>query len=164
MKWWHVFRCSYAKYKMTSIIILVKIKGGKTFLCFNSLLNFPWIYSLKINQQLIWSHILFSGEIRETLFFGFFFFCLFFFFGSYMIFYMFQWEKGNFESTVQIPWKCKGLFFLALTIFITWRSSAFRSDQISRSVMSDSLQPHESQHTRPPCPSPTPGVHSDSCP
>ena len=28
--------------------------------------------------------------------------------------------------------------------------------------MSDSLRPHESQHTRPPCPSPTPGVHSDS--
>jgi len=40
----------------------------------------------------------------------------------------------------------------------------FRSDQMSRSVMSDSLRPHESQHTRPPCPSPTPGVHSDSCP
>ena len=30
--------------------------------------------------------------------------------------------------------------------------------------MSNSLQPHESQHTRPPCPSPTPGVPSDSCP
>ena len=30
--------------------------------------------------------------------------------------------------------------------------------------MSDSLWPHESQHTRPPCPSPTPGVHSNSCP
>ena len=30
--------------------------------------------------------------------------------------------------------------------------------------MSDSLWPHESQHTRPPCPSPTPGVHSDSRP
>ena len=29
---------------------------------------------------------------------------------------------------------------------------------------SDSLQPHELQHARPPCPSPTPGVHSDSCP
>ena len=39
-----------------------------------------------------------------------------------------------------------------------------RSDQISRSVVSDSLQPHESQHTRPPCPSPTPSVHSDSRP
>ena len=38
------------------------------------------------------------------------------------------------------------------------------SVQFSRSVMSDSLQPHELQHTRPPCPSPTPGVHSNSCP
>ena len=33
--------------------------------------------------------------------------------------------------------------------------------QFSRSVVSDSLRPHESQHARPPCPSPTPGVHSD---
>ena len=38
------------------------------------------------------------------------------------------------------------------------------SVQFSRSVVSDSLRPHESQHTRPPCPSPTPGVHSDSRP
>jgi len=38
------------------------------------------------------------------------------------------------------------------------------SDQISRSVVSDSLWPHELQHTRPPCPSPTPGVHWDSRP
>ena len=36
--------------------------------------------------------------------------------------------------------------------------------QFSRSVVSDSLQPHESQHARPPCPSATPGVHSDSRP
>ena len=40
----------------------------------------------------------------------------------------------------------------------------FRSVQFSRSVMSDSLWPHESQHARPPCPSPTPGDHSDSRP
>ena len=33
-----------------------------------------------------------------------------------------------------------------------------------RSVVSDSLQPHESQHARPPCPSSTPGVHSDTHP
>ena len=39
-----------------------------------------------------------------------------------------------------------------------------RSDQISRSLVSDSLRPHESQHTRPPSPSPTPGVPSDSRP
>ena len=38
------------------------------------------------------------------------------------------------------------------------------SIQFSHSVVSDSLQPHESQHTRPPCPSPTPGVHSNPCP
>ena len=39
-----------------------------------------------------------------------------------------------------------------------------RSDQISCSVVSDSLRLHESQHARPLCPSPTPGVHWDSCP
>ena len=36
--------------------------------------------------------------------------------------------------------------------------------QLSLSVISDSLRPHESQHARPPCPSTTPGVHSNSCP
>ena len=40
----------------------------------------------------------------------------------------------------------------------------FSSVQFSRSVVSDSLWSHESQHTRPPCPSPSPGVHSDSRP
>ena len=38
------------------------------------------------------------------------------------------------------------------------------SVQFSLSVVSSSLRSHESQHTRPPCPSPTPGVHSDSRP
>ena len=38
------------------------------------------------------------------------------------------------------------------------------SVQFSHSVMSNSLWPQESQHARPPCPSPTPGVYSDSCP
>ena len=42
--------------------------------------------------------------------------------------------------------------------------SGFSSVQFSCSVVSDSLQPHESQHTRPSCPSPTPGVDSDPCP
>ena len=36
--------------------------------------------------------------------------------------------------------------------------------QFSHSAVSDSLRPHESQYARPPCPSPTPGVHSDSRP
>ena len=38
------------------------------------------------------------------------------------------------------------------------------SVQFNHSVVSNSLQPHESQHARPPCPSPTPRVYSDSCP
>ena len=37
------------------------------------------------------------------------------------------------------------------------------SVQFSHSVVSNSLQPHELQHARPPCPSPTPGVHPNSC-
>ena len=37
------------------------------------------------------------------------------------------------------------------------------SVQFSHSVMFNSFRPHELQHARPPCPSPTPGVHSDSC-
>ena len=40
----------------------------------------------------------------------------------------------------------------------------FQSVQFSCSVVSDSLRPHELQHARPPCPSPTPGVHPNPCP
>ena len=43
-------------------------------------------------------------------------------------------------------------------------ATQFNSVQFSRSVMSDSLWPHELQHTRPPCSSPTSRVHSDSLP
>ena len=42
--------------------------------------------------------------------------------------------------------------------------SHISSAQFSRSVVSDSLWPHEPQHARPPCPSPTPGVHPNPCP
>ena len=44
-----------------------------------------------------------------------------------------------------------------------WKHT-FSSVQFSCSVISDSLQPHRLQHTRPPCPSPTPGVYPNSCP
>ena len=40
----------------------------------------------------------------------------------------------------------------------------FSPVQFSHSVVSNSLWPHESQHARPPCPSPTPGVYPNSCP
>ena len=61
--------------------------------------------------------------------------------------------------------KKNSLFFLegqSFSIkFFNWFT---RSVQFSHSVVSDSLRPHESQHARPPCPSPTPGVHPDSRP
>ena len=74
-------------------------------------------------------------------------------------------------SSISLHWSLrKAVLFLRA---ILW-NYAFRclylsfsplpSDQISRSVVSDSLWPHESQHTRLPCPSPTPRVHWDSCP
>ena len=55
---------------------------------------------------------------------------------------------------------------------IVWRKhmkasvlrTGFSSVQFSRSVVSDSLRPHELKHARPPCPAPTPGVHLDSRP
>ena len=46
----------------------------------------------------------------------------------------------------------------------TWEARFKQLVQFSRSVMSDSLRPHESQHARTPCPSPTPRVHPDSRP
>ena len=45
----------------------------------------------------------------------------------------------------------------------TYSWPSISSVQFSRSVVSDSLQPHGQQHTRPPCPSPIPGVYSNSC-
>ena len=54
-----------------------------------------------------------------------------------------------------------GLFLL---LCFLPREVIFTSVQFSRSVVSYSLRPHESQHAKPPCPSPTPGVYSNSCP
>ena len=53
---------------------------------------------------------------------------------------------------------------LKLSIQKTKIMASDPSVQFSLSVMSDSLRPREPQHARPPCPSPTPGVHPDSCP
>ena len=50
------------------------------------------------------------------------------------------------------------------TIALISHASQFISVQLSCLVVSDSLQPHELQHSRPPCPSPSPGVHSNSRP
>ena len=51
-----------------------------------------------------------------------------------------------------------------MTYQLKLREHYHGSIQFSRSVMSDSLRPHKLQHTKPPCPSPTPGVHPNPCP
>ena len=56
------------------------------------------------------------------------------------------------------------MVYLASFILSSIASTQFSSVQFSLSVVSDSLRPYESQHARTPCPSPTPGVHSDSRP
>ena len=56
------------------------------------------------------------------------------------------------------------LYFFPLWVWFLWWYLVLYSVQLSRSVLSDSLRHHELQHTRPPCPSPTPRVHSNSCP
>ena len=70
----------------------------------------------------------------------------------------------DYERTCLI---CKSIktgqgFFSQLTSLSCQR--VLSSFQFSRSVVSDSLRPHEPQHARPPCPSPTPRVHPNSCP
>ena len=47
---------------------------------------------------------------------------------------------------------------------VLWSPSLPKFSSVTHSVMSNSLWPHGLQHARPPCPWPTPGVYSDSCP
>ena len=81
-----------------------------------------------------------------------------------------------FPSVKNMFWPCSSLILLLIqahcpvvhpSVWIKHQPKHFpviSSAQFSHSVVSDSLRPHESQHTRPPCPSPTPGVPSDSRP
>ena len=72
------------------------------------------------------------------------------------------WWKGHLFLVLVL----KGLVGLHRTVQFQLLQHYFlgHSVQFSWSVMSDSLQPHELQHIRPPCPSPTPGVHPNPCP
>ena len=93
---------------------------------------------------------------------------------QFMVYNPFNWNVGVRESPAK-AWVGGGLLqgwehwlqqymHLLREVTIIFITSTTVSVQFSHSVVSDSLQPHESQHARPPCPSPTPGVHSDSHP
>ena len=75
-----------------------------------------------------------------------------------------MWEmvgkRETFMHIVKVTFSIKFPFLWLITFQINYISSV----QFSRSVVSDSLRPYELQHARPPCPSPTPGVHTNSCP
>ena len=68
-----------------------------------------------------------------------------------------MWNGFDSSHHLIVPFEKVPLQYVAVSI-------AIHSVQFSRSVMSNSLWPHEWQHSRPPCPSPTAGVHSNSCP
>ena len=65
---------------------------------------------------------------------------------------------------VAIPRNQTGLCCIAGRFFTIWATEKPPSVQFSHSVLSDSLRPHGLHHARPPCPSPTPAVYSNSCP
>ena len=70
------------------------------------------------------------------------------------------WRADSFEKTLMLG-KIEG----RRRRFTSIEERLFKTGvQFGLSVMSDSLRPHEPQHTRPPCPSPTPRVHPNPCP
>ena len=72
------------------------------------------------------------------------------------------WAETNWVK----QWIIYGEIIISISMMIAGvtRGIHFSSVQFSCSVVSDSLLPHELQHPRAACPSPTPGVHSNSCP
>ena len=70
---------------------------------------------------------------------------------------------GEFFTT-STTWEVLGLCTEMQLTFVSDSSVQFSSVQFSHSVVSDSLRPHGLQHARLPCPLPTPGVYSNSCP
>ena len=71
------------------------------------------------------------------------------------------WSESIFASTDKHSLSLLNFHTLCNVIIA---NTCFSSVQFSRSVVSDSLWPHEPQHSRPPCLSPTPRVHPNTCP
>ena len=82
--------------------------------------------------------------------------------------HLYPWTLRGKQSAEHYSWifciltlQAQSIMSTSLDHTVTRRES-FSSVQFSRAVVSDSLRPHELQHARPPCPSPSLGVHSDS--
>ena len=90
--------------------------------------------------------------------------CLYFQYQSLLSYFLFlcHFIKSKFYYVTCLINTFQKLFLFFKMKHKSWSLTA--SVQFSRSVVSDSLQPREPQHARPPCPSPTPGVHPNPCP
>ena len=77
-----------------------------------------------------------------------------------------NWWPFDITGPKTPPAECANstIFWTQNLFFFFFHLFSFSSVQFSHSVVSDSLQPHELQHARPPCPAPTPGVDSNLCP
>ena len=96
----------------------------------------PWVGKIPLEEGMVIHPVLLPGESH----------------GQRSLVGYTPWVHKEWDTTEVIWHACK-LKYMHIS-----------SVQFSRSVVYDSLRPHESQHTRPPCPSPTPGVYSNSCP
>ena len=75
-----------------------------------------------------------------------------------------RFSRGSSQPRDRTQVMCTAHGLLYCRQILYWMSHQFSSVQFSQSVVSDSLRPHGPQHARLPYPSPTPGVHSNSCP
>ena len=77
-------------------------------------------------------------------------------------------SPGQSPKAIEVKAKINRWDLIRLTNFCTVKEAVGKmtisSVQFSCSVVSDSFRPHGLQHARPPCPSPTPGVHPNACP
>ena len=74
--------------------------------------------------------------------------------------YLWPWQRAKAWKMWEVVQQIRSVEIMAICIYLL----VFSSVQFSRSVMSDSLWHHGLQHAKFPCPSPTPGVYSNSCP
>ena len=79
----------------------------------------------------------------------------------HMVMYMLECYSAKSSHPFLLPLVQKSVLYIWISLAVLHTES---SVQFTHSVVSDSLWPHELQHTRPPCPSPTPRVHSYSHP
>ena len=139
---WHSYHCSSAKQRDSSWLDVISLEG--------MILERTWRFRMKAllavggsTASVILRCLSMDGDQLGTKFHW----------------SMVQWEDK--DTVMKFAWNWISSSEKAV-LYLIW--CLLSSVQFSHSVMSDSLQPHEPQHTRPPCPSPTPWVYLNPCP